>query len=72
MRPQKPKKDKRHKTQNRWEGYYLSDIECKTCTNFRGKKRGCILSECEFEEEKLGAVKNGRIKRKRGASSCND
>ena len=62
MRPQKPK-DRNRKFQNRWKGYFLSDIDCKYCINFRGTKRGCALSECDFTDEKLDAIKHRRIKR---------
>ena len=65
MRPQKPK-NKNRKIQNRWKGYFLDDIACKHCTNFRGTKRGCVLKECDFKEEKLDAIKHSRIRRKGG------
>ena len=68
MRPQKPKNRKRKlqdnsKTLNHFKGYFLSDMDCKYCVNYRGLKRGCRLSECDFDEEKLDAIKHGRIKR---------
>jgi hypothetical protein len=63
MRPQKPK-GRNRKIENRWKGYFLDDIDCKYCVNFRGTKRGCALSKCNFEDEKLDAIKHGRIKRK--------
>jgi len=71
MRPQKPKNRNRaisrvQKQQNRVTSYYLDDISCHYCINYRGKKRGCILTACDFEEEKLDAIKYGRIKRKCG------
>ena len=68
MRPQKPK-DRNRKFQNnskilnRFNGYFLSDVDCKYCINFRGPKRGCRLSKCDFEEEQLDAIKHDRIKR---------
>ena len=68
MRPQKPKRRNnkiRKEQQIRSHGYYLDDISCK-CVNYKGKKRGCILSACDFEEEKLDAIKYSRIKRKGG------
>ena len=67
MRPQKPKKriHDQSKIFNRFQGYYLDDVSCQYfCVNYRGKKRGCILSACEFEEEKMDAIKHGKIKRK--------
>jgi len=68
MRPQKPKRriNKSDKAQNRFNNYYLDEISCKYCVNYRGKKRGCVLSACDFEEEKTDAVKHGRITRKVG------
>ena len=70
MRPQKPKNRANNisRQQSRFQGYYLDDISCKFCVNYRGKKRGCILSACDFEEEKMDAIKHGRIKRNRGDS----
>jgi len=67
MRPQKPKRrENNHKTQNRPKGLYLDEISCIYCINYRGKKRGCTLPDCDFEEEKLEAIKNGRLNRKAG------
>jgi len=68
MRPQKPKNRANNisNAQDRFQGYYLDNISCKFCVNYRGKKRGCVLSACAFEEEKLDAIKNGRIKQKVG------
>ena len=55
MRPQRSKQPKITRRNNR---YYLND--CRHCVNFRGKKRGCVLSECDFEEMR------NTVKRKRG------
>ena len=68
MRPQKPKNrvNNTDRVQNRFQGCYIDDISCKFCVNYRGKKRGCTLSACAFEEEKMDAIKHGRIKRKGG------
>ena len=65
MRPQKSK-GRNQKFQSRGKGYFLSDIECKYCINFRGTKRGCALSKCDFEDEKRDAIKHRRIKRTGG------
>ena len=53
--------------ENKWSGYYLEDTECRVCLYYRGKKRGCALLFCCYEDDKLNAMENGRIKRKRGA-----
>lgn len=68
MRPQKPKNRANNisKAQSRAKGYYLDDISCKFCVNYRGRKRGCVLSSCEFEDEKMDAIKHSRIKWKAG------
>ena len=64
MRLQKPK-DQYKRVYNRFS-YYLEDIDCQFCKNWRGQKRGCRLYKCGFDNEKLDAIKHGRIKRKRG------
>jgi len=68
MRPQKPKNRANNisRQQNRFREYYLDEISCKYCVNYRGKRKGCVLSACDFEEEKMDAIKHGRIKRNRG------
>jgi len=67
MRQQKPKnRTNSSNAQNRFQGNYLDDISCKFCANYRGKKKGCILPVCDFEGEKMDAIKHGRIKRKAG------
>jgi len=64
MRPQKSKRTREQQyVDNRWHGYYMEDLDCTFCMNHKGKK-GCNLSQCAYEEEKLDAIKNGRIKRK--------
>jgi len=52
---------------NKWRGYYLEDTECRWCLHYQGKKRGCALSSCCCDDEKLDAIANGRIKRERGS-----
>jgi hypothetical protein len=66
MRPQKSKRYRNGIIQNRFNGYFLEDTDCEYCIYWKGKKRGCILSHCDFEEEKTDAALNGRIKRDRG------
>ena len=51
---------------NKWEGYYLEDCDCSLCPNYISKKKGCKLAKCCCEDEKRDAVKNGRIKRRKG------
>jgi len=51
---------------NKWRGYYMEDMNCRFCRHYGGK-RGCKFAKCRYDEEKLDAVKNGRIKRNRGA-----
>jgi len=63
MRTQKSKGQKAKRIQQRWHGYYMEDLNCKYCIYWQGKKRGCALSGCTFEEEKRNAIKNGRLKR---------
>ena len=46
--------------------YYLEDCDCLHCKYYQGRKRGCKLEKCCCEDEKLDAVRNGRIKRRRG------
>ena len=50
---------------NKFE-YHLEDCDCRYCSNYLGKKRGCKLDKCCCEDIKLDAIKNGRIKRKKG------
>jgi hypothetical protein len=49
---------------DKWHGYYLEDTDCRLCRHYRGKKRGCSLSSCCCEDEKLEAIAKGRINRK--------
>jgi hypothetical protein len=53
----------------KWRGYYMEDMQCSSCRFCQGRKRGCKLANCCCDDEKLDAIKNGRIKRKRGAKS---
>ena len=64
------KKQPYSKRYDRWEGYYLEDCDCIYCLYFKGKKGGCPRKSCCCEEEKLDAIKHGRIKRKRGWDIC--
>ena len=57
---------------NKWQGYYLEDCECALCLHYVGRKRGCKLDKCCCEEEKLDAIKNERITRKRGSTVWNE
>ena len=65
---QKPKPYSSKKRIDKWEGYYLADIECKNCQHWKGKKRGCSLTGCNFEFEKQDVKKSGRFFRKRGST----
>ena len=68
MRPQKPKNraNNINRVQNRFHSYYLRNSSCKFCVKYRGKKKGCVLSVCDFEEEKMDAAKHGKTKQNRG------
>jgi|GEM_PF-2440606 len=68
MRPQKSKRFRKSTThiQNRWNGYYLEDIDCLHCVHWRGKRKGCPFHSCAFEAEKMDAIRHDRIKRKGG------
>ncbi len=46
-----------------WNGYYLDDLECSLCAHYRGRKLGCMNSECLYEAEKKNAFEHGKIKR---------
>lgn len=52
---------------NKWRGYYLEDTECRYCRHHKGKRRGCELTSCCCEDEKLDAIANGRIQRVKGS-----
>jgi hypothetical protein len=45
--------------------YYMEDMGCRRCKYYQGTKRGCKLTECCCEAEKLEAIKHGRIKREK-------
>ena len=45
---------------------YLEDTQCRYCLYFQSQKLGCSLDQCCCEAEKVDAIVNGRIKRKRG------
>jgi hypothetical protein len=44
-------------------------MDCSLCKYYQGKKRGCKLEKCCCDDEKLDAIKNGRIKRERRLDS---
>jgi hypothetical protein len=50
---------------NKFE-YYLEDCDCQYCSNYLGRKFGCKLYQCPFEDIKQDAIRHGRIKRKKG------
>jgi hypothetical protein len=52
---------------NKWNGYYMEDMECRHCKYYQGK-RGCKLESCCCEDEKLEAITKGKIKRERRLS----
>jgi hypothetical protein len=60
----KTKKDNVRRV-NKWCGYYMEDMNCMYCRFFQGRKKGCRLEQCCCEDEKLDAIKHGRIKRAR-------
>ena len=66
MRPQKSKRNRSKYIDNRWHGYYTEDVPCQYCLYWRGKKRVCPRPKCAYEADKKDAIKNGRIKRKKG------
>ena len=66
MKLQKSKKNKSNRIQDRWHGYYSEDLDCIYCLHWKGKRKGCPLSVCAYEEEKHDALANGRIKRREG------
>ena len=49
------------KVQNKFDGYYMEDMECKLCANFVDKL--CSRPKCDYIDEKRDAYANGRIKR---------
>ena len=61
-KPQK-KKDYSVRYNRKWHGYYMEDMDCKMCRHYVGKRKGCKLDICFCEDEKLDAIKHGRIKR---------
>ena len=46
--------------------YHLVDCDCRLCSNYLGKKRGCKLDKCPFEDIKQDAIRHGRIERQKG------
>jgi len=50
--------------------YYIEDIDCQYCVNYKGKNKlyrnGCQQEICDFFGERRKAVKNGRIEREKG------
>ena len=63
-RPQKQKKQSDKQVKKR-ERDFLEGYDCLRCKHFKGKKRGCTMDFCCFEDEKLNAIINNKIKRKR-------
>jgi hypothetical protein len=53
----------------KWQGYFIEDIDCPLCLHWQGRKNGCKHERCLYESEKADALANGRIKRKRGSMS---
>lgn len=56
---------------NKFRGYFMEDMQCIHCRFYQGK-RGCKHDKCCCEAEKLDAIINNRIKRKRGAMSWDE
>ena len=48
--------------------YHLEDTECIYCEHYGGKKRGCKLKKCRYDDIKIEAKKHGRIKRRRSVT----
>ena len=50
--------------------YFMEDMDCELCLHYQGKSRhrkhGCKRAACACEDEKMDALANGRVKRKRG------
>ena len=50
---------------NKFE-YYFEDCQCRYCSNYLGKVRGCKLARCCCEDVKIDAIAHGRMERKKG------
>ena len=51
------------KIYNRFKGYTLSDLDCKYCLYYGGRKKGevvCLTPECVCKEELREALKRER------------
>jgi len=50
--------------------YHMEDLNCRDCLYFKRKskhgKTGCGLDVCRYEDIRLDAIANGRIKRGKG------
>lgn len=50
--------------------YHLEDLDCSCCLHYKRKSKnrrnGCGNEICRFEDIRLDAIDNGRIKRERG------
>ena len=64
----KPKKEN-VKVVQKFRGYFLEDCECQYCKYYQGRKRGCKLEKCCYDDEKLEAIAAGRYKRQKGSVS---
>ncbi|MCL2222088.1 MAG: hypothetical protein FWC20_07625 [Oscillospiraceae bacterium] len=57
------------RTLDRFE-YHLEDVDCDFCLHSKPKRKGrktcCGEDPCHYEDIRLKAAENGRIKRKRG------
>ena len=47
--------------------YFVEDVACPLCLQWRGRKRGCALAVCPYADIKRDALAHGRIKRKPGS-----
>jgi len=59
--------------------YHLEDVNCVDCLYFKENRierhangNGCGEEHCRFEDIRQDAIKNGRIKRKRGHFKCRE
>ena len=54
-------------TFNRWDGYYLDDLDCRFCLHYSNSRRGCLLPSCCCVSEALDALAHGRFHRNPGS-----
>ena len=50
-------KSKNTRIQNKFKWWSVDDCSCRWCLWYKGKKRGCALSECCCAEERAEAIK---------------